>query len=70
MYHLNQMREKRLIFTDVDGSKYYLDRNNDIVNHHGELVTLTQEANIRSFLNSASNYPGTEQDFAKDTLRH
>jgi len=41
----------KLIFTDIDGTKYYLDERGDIVNQNGKLVTLTEEYNIRKILN-------------------
>jgi len=40
----------RHVFTDIDGTRYFIDRSGDIVNKHGELVTLTEEYNVRAFL--------------------
>lgn len=41
----------KLIFTDIDGEKYYIDDRGDIVNKRGALVSLETESNIRRLLN-------------------
>ncbi len=38
------------VFTDVDGSHYYTNEKNDIVNKRGELVTMIEESNVRDIL--------------------
>ena len=40
----------KLVFTDIDGNRYYKDSENEIVDRHGELVSLTTESNIRAIL--------------------
>jgi hypothetical protein len=39
-----------IIFTDIDGTRYYQDERGDIVSKDGSLVTLTEEDNIRAWL--------------------
>ena len=40
----------KLIFTDVDGTRYYQNQRGDIVTRDGRLVSLATEANIRALL--------------------
>ncbi len=49
----------RLVFTDIDGTRYYMDERNDIVNKHGELVSLTEEYNVRSILDNRQKTSNT-----------
>jgi hypothetical protein len=37
----------REVYRDVDGTRYYLDGNNDVVRRDGSLVSLTEEENVR-----------------------
>lgn len=40
----------KLIFTDADGTKYYRNNSGSIVDMQGEIVTLTEEDNIRALI--------------------
>ena len=41
---------KKLIFIDVDGSRYYQTENGDIVDHRGDRLGIEHENNIRLLL--------------------
>lgn len=48
----------KLIFRDIDGTKYYVNSKGDIVDHDGRLVSLTTEANIRALVRAVEEEKG------------
>lgn len=51
------MKKAQIIFTDVDGTNYYLNEKGDIVFVDGRLVPLAAEDNVRGFLKKTKADP-------------